>query len=357
MKKRVLAMMMAVTMAGTLTACGGSSSAKSTEAAQAATTTAATTAAESEKPAEPEAKSGPYKVTVIIKATDSSYWQTVLLGAQAAAAESNGEIEVTTAGPASETGIDEQVTILENAISAKPDGIVIASISSEATVPAVEEAVAAGIPVVTVDNKLATDVYTQHLATDHYAAASTAAEKMVEQWKEAGVDPSGKKVAVISADSGSAVNQARCEGFADKVKELVPDITMIETQYCDNDIAKAQDAVDNLILANQDLIGIFGDNNHMGDGIANSIAQNEKSGSIIAYAFDSDDTEIEAIKSGALTGLVVQDPYGMGYEGVRSVIASLKGKSVEHDVVAATTLVTKDNLDVPEVQKLLYPGK
>ncbi len=356
MKKRALALMMAVMMAGTLTACGGNSSAKSAEATQAATT-AATTAAESEKTAEPEAKSGPYKVTVIIKATDSSYWQTVLLGAKAAAAESNGEIEVTTAGPASETGIDEQVTILENAISAKPDGIVIASISSEATVPAVEEAVAAGIPVVTVDNKLATTVYTQHLATDHYAAASTAAEKMVEQWKEAGIDPAGKKVAVISADSGSAVNQARCEGFADKVKELVPGITMIETQYCDNDIAKAQDTVDNLILANADLIGIFGDNNHMGDGIANSIAQNEKSGSIIAYAFDSDDTEIEAIKNGALTGIVVQDPYGMGYEGVLSVIASLKGKNVEHDVVAATTLVTKDNLDVPEVQKLLYPGK
>ncbi|SET57495.1 ABC transporter substrate-binding protein [Lacrimispora sphenoides] len=357
MKKRALALMMTVMMAGTLTACGGNSTAKSAETTQAAATTAATTAAESEKPAKPEAKSGPYKVTVIIKATDSSYWQTVLLGAKAAAAESNGEIEVTTAGPASETGIDEQVTILENAISAKPDGIVIASISSEATVPAVEEAVAAGIPVVTVDNKLATNVYTQHLATDHYAAASTAAEKMVEQWKEAGVDPAGKKVAVISADSGSAVNQARCEGFADKVKELVPDITLIETQYCDNDIAKAQDAVDNLILANADLIGIFGDNNHMGDGIANSIAQNEKSGSIIAYAFDSDDTEIEAIKNGALTGIVVQDPYGMGYEGVLSVIASLKGKNVEHDVVAATTLVTKDNLDVPEVQKLLYPGK
>jgi ribose transport system substrate-binding protein len=356
MKKRALALMMAVMMAGTLTACGGNSTAKSTGAAPAATT-AATTAAESEKPEKPEAKSGPYKVTVIIKATDSSYWQTVLLGAKAAAAESNGEIEVTTAGPASETGIDEQVTILENAISAKPDGIVIASISAEATVPAVEEAVAAGIPVVTVDNKLATNVYTQHLATDHYAAASTAAEKMVEQWKEAGIDPAGKKVAVISADSGSAVNQARCEGFADKVKELVPNITMIETQYCDNDIAKAQDAVDNLILANSDLIGIFGDNNHMGDGIANSIAQNEKSGSIIAYAFDSDDTEIEAIKNGALTGIVVQDPFGMGYEGVLSVIASLKGKNVEHDVVAATTLVTKDNLDVPDVQKLLYPGK
>ncbi|MDO5408086.1 MAG: ABC transporter substrate-binding protein [Eubacteriales bacterium] len=357
MKKRVLALAMAAMMAAGLTACGGNTP-KETEAAKAAATEAATAAAENKtEAAGSEEKTGPYKVTVIIKATDSSYWQTVLLGAQAAADESNGEIEVSTAGPASETDIDEQVTILENAVSAKPDGIVIASISSDATVPATEEAVAAGIPVVTVDNKLATDVYTQHLATDHYAAAATAAEDMLAKWEAAGIDAAGKKVAVISADSGSAVNQARCEGFADKIKELAPDVTLIETQYCDNDIAKAQDTVDNLILANEDLVGIFGDNNHMGDGIANSIAQNGKEGSIIAYAFDSDDTEIEAIKNGALTGIVVQDPYGMGHDGVLAAIASLKGETVEHDVVAATTLVTKENLEDENVQKLLYPGK
>ncbi len=298
-----------------------------------------------------------YHVSVIIKATDSSYWQTLLMGAQGAAADSNGKIAVTTAGPASETDIDEQVTILENIVSSRPDGIVIAAISSESITPVVEAAVASGIPVVTVDNRLDTDVYVQHLATDHYAASAEAAEQMVETWKRNGVDYNGKKVAIISADSGSAVNQARCEGFADRIKELVPSIGIIATQYCDNDIAKAQDAVDNLILANPDLIGIFGDNNHMGDGISNSIEQFGKGGQIAAYAFDSDDTEIAAIRNGVLTGIVVQDPYGMGYNGVMAVVDHLEGKAVEHDVVAQTTLVTIDNIDESAVQALLYPGK
>ena len=167
---------------------------------------------------------------------------------------------------------------------------------------------------------------------------------MVEEWKENGVDPSGKKVVAISADSGSAVNQARCEGFLDKIQELVPDIKVIETQYCDNDISKTQDTVDNLILANDDLIGIFGDNNHMGDGIANSIDQNGKAGAIVAYAFDSDDTEIEAIKNGILTGIVVQNPYGMGHDGVLAVIAALEGKEVEHDQTVDVVLINKDNI-------------
>ncbi len=337
MKKRILSLILASLTLVSLTACSNET------ATEAETTTTEGSEA--------------YNITVIIKATDSSYWQTVLMGAQAAADESGGKITVTTAGPASETGMAEQVTILENAVLSEPDGIVIASISSESTVPAVEEAVAAGIPVVTVDNKLQTDAYTQHLATDHYAASATAAEDMVKQWEAAGIDPAGQKVAIISADSGSAVNQARCEGFTDKIMELVPEIVVLETQYCDNDIAKAQDTVDNLILANPELIGVFGDNNHMGNGIANSIESNEKGGEIIAYAFDSDDTEIAAIKNGVLTGIVVQDPYGMGYNGVLAAVAAIEGNEVEKDIVAQTTLVTQANIEEEAVQKLLYPGQ
>ena len=340
--KKAIVMLLTAGLIATMTACGGTKTEETTNNAKTGTGTT---------------NSDAYDVTVIIKATDSDYWQSVLLGAEAAAEESDGKINITTAGPASETDVDEQVSILENAVASGPDGIVIASISSDSTVPAVEEAVGKGIPVVTVDNKLNTDSYTQHRATDHYAAAGEAAEAMVEEWKENGVDPSGKKVVAISADSGSAVNQARCEGFLDKIQELVPDIKVIETQYCDNDISKTQDTVDNLILANDDLIGIFGDNNHMGDGIANSIDQNGKAGAIVAYAFDSDDTEIEAIKNGILTGIVVQNPYGMGHDGVLAVIAALEGKEVEHDVTEATTLVTADNIETDEVQSLLYPGK
>ncbi len=298
-----------------------------------------------------------YNVTVIIKATDSNYWQTVLLGAQAAADDSNGEIVVVTAGPPSETDIDEQVTILENAIAAGADGIVIASISSDSVVPAIEDAVDKNIPVVTVDNRVNTDVYSQHLATDHYIASQGAAEAMVAKWEAEGFETAGKKVVVLSADSGSAVNQARTNGFIEKIKELVPEIVVLETQYTDNDIAKAQDALDNLIIANPDLIGVFGDNNHMGNGIANSIEQNDKAGEIISYAFDSDDTEIAAIRNGVLTGIVVQDPFGMGYNGVKAVVEVVKGNTVTKDIVADTTLVTLENIDDPAVQKLLYPGK
>ncbi|HBC27517.1 MAG TPA: LacI family transcriptional regulator [Ruminococcaceae bacterium] len=346
MKKRIMSLLLASLTAASCAACSSNTPAAAP----------AGSAAASDGSSQETAKSS-YNVTVIIKATESSYWQTLLLGAKAAADESGGKIKVTTAGPASESDMEKQVTILENTVAAKPDGIVLASISSTATVPAVEQAVKAGIPVVTVDNKLGTDAYAEHIATDHAAAAATAADEMAKQWKAKGIDPSGKKVAVISSDSSSPVNQARCKGFADEIKKQVPGISVLPTRFCNGDMQKALDETDNLLMANKDLIGIFGDNNLMGDGIAKSIEQNKAGDKVVSYAFDSDDTEIQAIQNGHLTGIIVQDPYGMGYNGVLAVASAAEGKSVEHDVVSKTTLVTKDNMSDSAVQKLLYPDK
>lgn len=340
--KKLVTILVTVALAISLAACGAQAPASSTSSKDAKTN---------------DENADTCDITVIIKATDSDYWQTLLLGAEAAAEESDGAIKVTTAGPPSETDIDQQVSILENAIAAGPDGIVIASTSCDATVPAIEEAMSKKIPVVTIDNKLNTENYTSFLATDHTQAAGLAAEAMVKDWEAAGIDPSGKKVVVISSVAGTAVNTARTEGFIQKIKELVPTIEVLETQYGDNDIAKALDISNNLIAANSDLIGIFGDNNHMGVGISKSIEENDIKDQIMAYAFDADADEITAIETGYLRGIVVQDPFGMGYDGVLMAAADLKGETVEKDVVVPATVVTKNNMQEEKVQKLLYPGK
>lgn len=297
----------------------------------------------------------PYKITVIVKATDSDYWQTLLAGAKAAEADSNGKIVVTTDGPPSETDIDRQVSILENVIATRPDAVVISSTSSDATVPAIEDAVSNGIPVITIDNKLNTDQYTSFLATDHRLAAGMAAEAMVEDWNKMGVDPSGKKVIVISSVAGTTVNTERTEGFIEKITALVPDIVVLETQYGDNDITKALSIAENTIAANPDLIGIFGDNNHMGVGIAKALEESGKHNEIVTYAFDTNEDEIKALEDGTLNGLVVQDPFGMGYNGVKYAIEAIEGKEVQKDIIINATIVTKENMKEPAIHKLLYP--
>ena len=120
----------------------------------------------------------PYDVAVIIKATDSDFWQYVLVGARNYAAENPEDVRITEHGPPSEADIAQQVTILEDVIASGVDAIVIASTSSDASVPAIERAVEMGIPVITIDNRVNTDAVSSHLATDNRVGGAMAADKM-----------------------------------------------------------------------------------------------------------------------------------------------------------------------------------
>ena len=306
-----------------------------------------------EETEEAEAPDGdPYEITVIIKATDSDYWQILASGALAAAEQSNGTINVTIDGPPSELDIAQQVTIFENAIEAGPDGIVIAATSGETVVNAVEESTSRGIPVVALDERIPSDDVVTFLATDHAAASAETADLMVAEWEAEGIDPSGQDVVVISAVAGAGVNVARTNGFIDRITELVPDINVLETQYADNDIARATDIANNLIAANPNLIGIFGDNNHMGVGIALAIEETGRQ-DIITYAFDANQQQVDAISAGNLTGMVVQDPWGMGFNGVLDVIRAINGETLVSEVAVPVTVVTAENIDDADIQELL----
>ena len=293
-----------------------------------------------------------YDITVIIKATDSDYWQILASGALAAASQSNGQINVVIDGPPSELDIAQQVTIFENAIEAGPDGIVIAATVGETVVNAVEEATRRGIPVVALDEFIPSDDVVTFLATNHAEAAALTADLMVEQWEAEGIDPSGQSVVVVSAVAGASVNVARTNGFIDRITELVPDINVLETQYADNDIARATDITNNLITANSDLIGIFGDNNHMGVGISLAIAETGRQ-DIITFAFDANQQQVDAISSGDLTGMVVQDPWGMGFNGVLDVIRAINGETLVAEVAVPVTIVTIENIYESDIQELL----
>lgn len=295
---------------------------------------------------------GPFNIPVIVKATDSDYWQIIFSGARTFEGRNPDLVRLSYLGPPSEIDIDQQVTILENAIATMPDAIVIASTSSVATVPAIEMAMNMGIPVITLDNRVETDNITSFLATDHYLAAGEAAARMVELWAAEGIDPSGQTVGVISSVAGTAVNTARTTGFANRMRELVPDVNILETQYADNDIARALDITVGMISANENLIGIFGDNNHMGVGIARGIQELNRP-DIITFAFDANVEQVSAIHDGWLNGIVVQDPFGMGYNGVDFAVRTILGETVDFEVVVPITLVTSENINDSDIQEML----
>jgi ribose transport system substrate-binding protein len=301
------------------------------------------------------AVAAPKQVAVVIKATNSEFWQFVLVGARNYAKEHPDVVIVTTDGPPNEADIDQQVSILENVISRHPDGIVLASTSSDATVPAIEKAAGKGIPVVTIDNRVKTDKVASFLATDNTLGGKMAAQEMVNQLKAAGRPLKGK-IALISAMAAVQVLVDRDAGFVAGMKEYAPDITVIPARYTNNDVFEAVNTAHDLMLSNPDIVGVFADNNTTGDGAARVVTESGKKDSIIAVAFDSDPQEVEGLKSGAMKALVLQDPYGMGYRGVESVLKAIAGEKLPAYVDTGANVVTKANMDQERMQQLLNPA-
>lgn len=333
--KRILAIILILALSFSITACGG----KETEDVTGAKT-------EADKPLE---------VAVVVKGTDSEFWQTVISGAEKAG-EDLGSMNVTSYGPPTEGDLDEQTTILENVVNKKPDIIVLASTSPLSTVPIVEKAYDEGIKIVLIDGMIDTDKYHTFLATDNKAAGALAADRLVEVLTKQNKELKGD-IGIISAMAGVSSLTARNDGFVNRLKEIAPEIRIADVKYSNGDILKAVSAVEDMITTHSNLIGIFADNNQCGAAAAQIITERGLEDEIVAIAFDADPVEIEALKAGALDGIVLQDPYGMGYKAVENGLKLIKGESIEQMIDTGVSIATQDNLQDPKIDKLLYPSK
>ncbi len=279
-----------------------------------------------EAPAE-EAAAETLEIALLVKATDSGFWQKVIEGGTAFN-EENENVNVTVYGPASEADVDESISILENVITSGPDAIVIASNAGEGAVAALKDAVANGIPVLTVDTTIPTDVVTTHLATDNVLGGALAAEAMVDEMKAAGKELKGK-VAIVAAVAGVQTIVDRDGGFVDKMAEIAPEIEVLTPVYVDNEIEKALTETEQIITREGDqLVGIYADNNHTGDGVGRAIKQAGLQDSVVVVAFDDDQEQIDFLKEGVIKTLIIQDPYNMGYLGCEYAVKAINGEEL-----------------------------
>jgi len=287
------------------------------------------------------ADDGKTQIALIIKATDSGFWQKVIEGGEAFDAD-NADVNVTVYGPASEADVEEAIGILENVVESRPDAIVIATNAGEGAVPAVENALSQGIPVITVDTKIPTNV-TSHLATDNVLGGKLAAQAMVEFFDMNGIEKKGT-VAIVAAVAGVDTIIERDGGFIDELKVLAPAINILDPRYVDNDIAKSLMTAEDLITTYDDLIGIYADNNHTGDGVAKAIEQAELQDNVMVVAFDDDEDEIIALRDGVIKTLIIQDQFNMGYSGCAYAIKALNGETLPSFVDTGVKVTKKEDL-------------
>jgi len=292
--------------------------------------------------------SSAFKIAVIPKGTAHSFWQTVKAGAEAAAAEENAQI--IWVGPAKENDITDQINVLQNQANSKVDGIVLAATDSNALVQPVKEIMARGIPVVTIDSGLADkDASLCYIATDNVEGGRQAAHALARLIGEKG------KVGLLPFLKGAASSDEREKGFLEAIRQY-PGIQVVSTLYTDSDVAKAKDQADNMLTAHPDIVGIFAANEPNGIGAAQALRQRGLAGKVKLVAYDCSEQELEALKEGVIQATVVQDPFRMGYLGVKTVLKAIRKQDIGPKYVdSGMKVVTKENLNDPEVQKLINP--
>lgn len=289
--------------------------------------------------------SGDKKITLIVKTVESPYFQTVKKGAEAAAKKYGASLDFVGAA-GGEPDINGQVTLVENAVSQKPAGVVLAASDASAVAPAARKLIDAKIPLVLVDSACDVQGYLSYATTDNEAASYAVGKKLAELMGGKG------KVAIVSFSPGAGSAVAREKGFNKAMAEH-PDIKVVQTVYCDSDKAKALTLTEDIITANPDITAIYGANEQSLVGVARGVK--ETGSKAIVVGFDSSDDVLPLLQDGTIKATAVQDPYTMGYKAVENIMKSLKGEDIEKSVDTGAVIVTPENMNEAKSHKVLYP--
>jgi len=289
-------------------------------------------------------------IAVIPKGTTHEFWKAVHAGAVKATREL-GDIEIVWKGPLKEDDREEQLQIVETFISSRADAIVLAPLDDRSLVRPVRDAKAMGIPTIVIDSDLQGDAHASFVATDNYKGGVIAAERVAELLQGKG------KLIVLRYIEGSASTTNREQGFLDTITSKYTGIEILsDNQYAGSTTESAYSAAENLLNRFGEVDAVFAPNESSTFGFLRALQGRGLAGKIFYVGFDSSEKLIEALANGELHGLVLQNPFRMGYLGVKTAAAILSGETVDKVIDTGVTIATPENMNDPEIRELLSPN-
>jgi ribose transport system substrate-binding protein len=247
---------------------------------------------------------------------------------------------------------EQQVQVVENFMVRRVSGIVLAPLDARALVEPTEMAVRAGIPVVIIDSGLDSKLPVSTVSTDNYKGGALGARRL------AGLLGGQGKVILLRVLAGSTSTEQREAGFLDTITQEFPGIEVISSdQHAGATRDTAYRAAQNLLNRfGREVDGVFAPNESSATGMLLALRDAGLAGGKVKFVgFDSGTQTVEALASGDLQGLVLQNPFKMGYLGVTTMVANLQGKTVPKSIDTGCELATKENMDDPAVAELLNP--
>ena len=331
-------------------------------------------------------------ISIIGKSESTSYWKMVEQGVLQAAEDLNAalgytgedKIKVTYNAPETEEDIDEQVNILDEELSRYPDVVGIASVDEDACAVQFDLAAANGIPIISLDSGNTYKGILCTVKTDNTDAARTGAYKLADEVQEG-------KVILLVHDSESESAREREESFLNQMEDEAG-VEVAEIIYCDDlqtlkkniveeqkadkegtddsDAEKAEEEDIVELYTSEDEIsdeqviqyyiekhgakGVFATNTIATQLGLRAIENCENAEEIVLMGFDAGKDQLDALREGKISGLVVQNPFGIGYASVIAAARTVLEIGNEAIVDTGYTWVTQNNIEEEVIQRMLY---
>lgn len=319
-------------------------------------------------------------VSIIGRYSDDSYWKEVEEGAKKAIADLNSalgykgddKIKLTYSAPEVRDDVNEQVNILDEELARYPVAIGIAAIDTTACTIQFDLASENGIPIITFDSGSDYQNVGSHISTDNLAATKTAAAQLAYAIEETG------EIAVFVQDSISMTAKQRSQGFLDAIATDFPNISVVNVYHMDQlgtmqqtiaaeknaalpegeeplvaENITQKDVVAYILEKNPNLKGIYATNLDTTQLVADVLKNLERT-DLKFVGFDGGGEQMELLESGLLNGVIVQNPFAMGYATVVAAARVALGLGNESFVDSGYTWVTPENMKDKDIKKMLY---
>jgi ribose transport system substrate-binding protein len=280
--------------------------------------------------------------------TAHEFWKAVHAGALTAARELG--VEIIWKGPLKEDDRNEQVQVVETLAGAGVDALVLSPLDDRALLRPVADARRAGIPTVIFNSALQGDEHVAFISTDNFQGGVMAARAMGRLTAGRG------RLILMRLKVGVEGTTKREEGFLATLRAEFPEIAVLsDNQYAGTSTEMAYQTMENLLSRFTGVDAVFTPNESTTFGALRALQDHGLAGKVIHVGFDASAKLIEALEKREVRGLVLQDPFAMGYLSLKTAVAHLRGEPYEKTAATALVLATPENMNEPTVRRLLRP--
>ncbi|GAA1685490.1 ABC transporter substrate-binding protein [Nonomuraea maheshkhaliensis] len=286
------------------------------------------------------------RVTLVQGLAGEEFYETMACGARAKAQELGVALDVQ--GP-QKFDPTLQTPIVNSVVAGKPDALLIAPTDVKAMIAPLTQAKQQDIKIILVDTVVEDQsIGLSRISTDNVKGGAAAAKALSEQIGGKG------KVLVISTDPGVSTVDARIKGFEEEIRANHAGVGYLGVQYSHNDVGEASRIVNAALAKDPGLAGIFAANLNSATGAGSALQQAGKLGEVKMVGFDAGPAQVKQLKDGVVQALIAQLPGEIGAKGVEQAVAAVKGQQVTPSIPTDATIVTAQNVDQPEVRRVLY---